>query len=361
MKKLVLFCAISLAGLPTLAEEQSKLKHSVNIQSVFYADNTEFLDNPFREGETTFGDYVRLFGETEFSKTARIRYGLTANRAYGSPDGFDLVRPIFTFEVGTKKSRFILGTLDTNRSIGTLGPDRTTPHGLAPPMQMEQFSFSRPNELGLQWLLDNDRVQQDLWINWQQLNTPEHREKFDTGIVSRIKTRWPVDLEFQAHIVHYGGQLYSAGQPVSDSIAYGPGVILKPVSTKLGKVSAELYYLHSKHVPDRGQGRLTLNGDGFFLRTALEKNDYRLHAIAWRANDFIKSEGDPNYGALTSEGPVFRSVRDYAEAGLTKVFRLAKPVRMEVSARGYWIEHSFDYAYRILGVLDLRIPLGKKK
>lgn len=335
--------------------EDKPAKYSFNLQGVFYGDNTEFIGNPFREGETTLGNYEKAYFSIRFGDKARLNAGVFGNQQYGYSREFTRVAPVISLTLGTERNRFVFGTLETGPK-DRIGPDLATPHGLAPALQMETLTFQRPLESGLQWLLDGKRVQQDWWINWQQLNTPVHREKFDTGIVSRIKMSWPVDLGFQAHIVHYGGQLYSSGV-VSDSIAYGPGVIFKPRLYRSLSWSGEAYYLRGKDVPDRGQQNETVTGSGLFLRLAAEKNDYRWHSIVWRGSHFIKREGDPNYGSLREDGVLFGGVRDYLETGLAKMFQPAKEVHVEVSGRWYWIEHDMDYSYRVLAILDLHLPI----
>ena len=68
-------------------------------------------------------------------------------------------------------------------------PDLGGPHGLLPPLQVETLAFTRPNEGGIQWQVASDRLDQDAWINWQRLNTEEHRERFDAGVRGRVAFR----------------------------------------------------------------------------------------------------------------------------------------------------------------------------
>ena len=49
------------------------------------------------------------------------------------------------------------------------------------------------------------------------------------------------------------------------------------------------------------------------------------------------------------------SCATYQEAGLTRLFPLAKDSFLEASFRGYHLENQFEYSFRILAVAELRI------
>ena len=49
-------------------------------------------------------------------------------------------------------------TLDTAGATSSgIGPDRTSLHGLLPPLQVETLAFLRPYEAGVQWTDWEDR------------------------------------------------------------------------------------------------------------------------------------------------------------------------------------------------------------
>ena len=66
-----------------------------------------------------------------------------------------------------------------------------------------------------------------MWLQWQRLNTPDHRERLDAG--ARLDWRWGgiFSSPLQTHIVHEGGQLYASG-PVRDSFVLASGIKLSP-------------------------------------------------------------------------------------------------------------------------------------
>ena len=333
------------------------------LESVFYADNTEFMGNPFREGETLLGVNVRGYLGWSLGDMAEFQLGGFIDTRAGSEKAFELARPIVSLVIGPSDNQFILGTLKGSLNDEDSGPERIGYHNLLPPIQMEVIAFTRgAYENGLQWRFNRARLNHDLWINWQALNTPEHREKFDAGMVSMLHLFGPVSLAGQAHIVHQGGQLYSADQPVGDSFAGGGGILMDfDNSSSLGpwdNIAVELYGIASKHVPNRENKDSQLTGKGVFFRTTLRTGDWRLHGITWQAWDFIKDEGDPNYGFRFSNGEYdpqtgLGGSKKYTEIGLARIFRITEGLEAEASARLHWIDSDLNYSYQIRVLVDL--------
>ncbi|MCA1560515.1 MAG: hypothetical protein LC804_09700 [Acidobacteria bacterium] len=330
------------------AHAQSNL--SVRTEWLFYGDNTEF-HNPFREGETLLGAAGRLYGELRIGERVDLRLGIFANQRFGGDDAFELVRPVVALIVKGGRSRLIFGTLDLATWAVPTGPDRQGPHGLLPPMQRETLSFDRAYEAGLQWTFAGARLQHEVWINWQQLNTPDHRERFDTGLVGRFALRPWLAVAFQTHVVHHGGQLFSTG-PVADSVAVAPGLVFT-TTRGIGRVSLEAHGFLSHHVPDRQVRQQPRDGAAIFARAAVRNGPWRGHWIVWRACDYAKAEGDSNYFSLRLSGARYRGTRDYSEVGLARTFRPAPDVTLEASARLHRIERHYEYSYRILASVRL--------
>ena len=347
--------AAILAGCMLLATEAAAqaVDYRLDAAVTFYGDNTEFF-NPFRDGETTIGAHALVYGEARTSDRLAIRAGAFANQRFGSREAFEDVRPVLALEIGGRQSRIILGTLDTVRRAYGIGPDRTSPHGLLPPLQVETLAFTRPWEAGAQWLLDQPRIRQDAWVHWQRMATATQRERLDAGLTSRITVHRAIKLGGDFLVVHEGGQLTSNGH-VGDSIAGALGGEVGGPAGALDRLSLEAYLLGSRYDPERHDESGTRAGFATFLRANAEKNGWRAHAIMFRGDDFIAEEGDPNYQSIQLDGAPYRSLRDYAEAGLTKLFPLAKDSWLEASARVHRVERHYEYSYRILAVARLRV------
>lgn len=334
------------ASLPAAAQEHV----SVHSNVLLYGDNTEFR-NPFREGETILGGAVRVAADIDSGPRVRLSLGGFFNRRFGSDRAVELARPVVALTVLGDRSTFVFGTFPGPVHAQS-GPDRMGPHGLLPPLQRETLSFERPYEAGLRWTFRGAALRHEMWLAWQRLNTPEHRERLDAGLESEARLTRTISLPLQIHVVHQGGQRYASG-PVADSFAAAGGMNLHGRTASVAKLSLELYALAARYVPDRSRPELSRNGVAFFGRAAAERDGWRAHLIVWRGRNFIKDEGDPNYLSIRRGGARYRGTRDYAEAGLARRFTLAPSTRLEVSGRFHRVENDYEYSYRLVSLVSL--------
>jgi hypothetical protein len=158
------------------------------------------------------------------------------------------------------------------------------------------------------------------------------------------------------HVVHQGGQLSAVG-PVADSTAATVGVEAGGPAGPLERLTLEGFALVSRDVPDRGREESARTGLGTFVRVAVEDAGWRLHAILWRGDDYIKREGDAHYWSLRRDGTRYRGLRDYAEAGVTRTIPLAQRSFFEISARWHRVENDYEYSFRILASARFRALL----
>lgn len=337
---------------PAAAQERIAL----GVDLTFYGDNTEFF-NPWREGETLLGTEGRVFLDVELNEHVTLRSGVFGDHRFGDDDNFRIVRPVLALHVKNDFTRFIFGSIESGtRQVG-LGPDRLGPHGLLPPLQRTSLAFTRPDEAGIQWTFQLEGVEQDTWINWQRLNTEESRELFDAGVRGQlgVDLGLPAWFSYQFHIVHQGGQLFASG-PVGDSWAGGAGWIAELPAWAFDRQTAEVHGLVSRDVPDRVTAADADSGFGIFARYAAEQAGWRAHLIGWRARDFVKREGDENYGSLREDGRLI-GLRHYLEAGLTRTYYPAEEVGLELSFRVHRVDTYQDYSFRMLAIVDFDIPL----
>jgi hypothetical protein len=325
------------------------------VDLLFYGDNTEFA-NPFREGETQLGVAGRAYVDVKLSDTATLKAGFFGRGRFGAHEFLEEAEPVIALELTRGSSTFLFGSLDTSSwRTRPRGPDEDTPHGLLPPLQVETLTFVRAHEMGLQWRAVSPRIDHDVWINWQRLNTANHRERFDAGVRARAvlsALSEAIAVHGQWHVVHEGGQLFDAG-PVRDSHALAAGLEWRP---RVGSSTLvlEAHAVATRQIPDRARVEASQNGIGVFTRAALERGDWRTHLIVWRSRDALKEEGDPNYLMLRRSGTLFRKTRDYGEIGLTRHFHPAPAVQFDASVRLHRTESNYEYSYRLLARVQLR-------
>ena len=340
-----------------IASRGTSAQERVTLQAdaLFYGDNTEFR-NPFREGETIFGTTARACAVISVNDRVDVTFGAVGNLLYGADDAFERVRPVVRLTAKGARSSFVFGTLPTEYPDPARGPDRAGPHGLLPVLQRETLSFTRPFEAGLQWTFAGSRLKHDAWVNWQRVNTAEHRERFDSGIAAEVRAGRRFVIPLQLHIVHEGGQLFASGA-VRDSAAAAIGLQASGAPGLFERATLEMFALASRYVPDREAPDRNRRGAGFFGRASVERSGWRGHIVFWRGQDFVTDEGDPNYLSIRRDGSYYRGTRDYAEAGLTRAFRPAPGVTIAASGRIHRTERHYEYSYRVLAAANLRVRL----
>ena len=225
-----------------------------------------------------------------------------------------------------------------------VGPDRGGPHGLLPPLQRETLAYDRPYEAGLAWTFNGIEPAASLLA---RVAAPQHSRASRT-----VRRR-------NAHVVSRGR--FSDDSAATPRRARGRaapcigrrrgqcggcapapifgGTIAQAYTAMLEAVRAGLT-LRARSKPPRTQSRRRRVLWSRFRRAS----GWRGHVIFWRGRNFIKEEGDPNYLSLTRGGDRYRGTRDYAEAGLTRRFTLARAAVLDVSGR----LHRVEGRYRVL-------------
>jgi hypothetical protein len=354
MRRLLHTLILSVLGGSAVASAQGQV--SVATDVVFYGDDTEF-HGPFREGETLFGAAGRVVATIAVNDHVSLTLGALGDHRFGG-EAFNRAVPVAALTLTGGRSTLIFGSLPSGTSPKPIGPDRQGLHGLLPPLQRDNLSFERFNEAGLEWTYRGSRLRHDAWINWQRLNTPAHRERFDVGVSGTVTLVRALAAGGQLHVVHEGGQLFSSGV-VSDSAAYAGGLILEHRVGPFNTASVEGWGLLARHVPDRQEPSRSSTGHALFTRLAAEHGPWRGHLIVWRGRDFVKEEGDPNYFSERLDGSPYRGVRDYGEIGLARRFSPAPQVAIEMSARAHRIEQRHDYSFRVFAVANLKWPITR--
>jgi hypothetical protein len=343
--QVLLVLCTALAPSRTAAQDQLAIRSDF----VFYGDNTEFR-NPFREGETVFGAAARVTAEIALNGRVTVSAGGFGNQRFGSEDAFEEVRPVLSLTVRGRRSSFVFGTLPPIATDLPAGPDRSGPHELLPPLQRETLTFERPYESGLSWTFKGTDLRHHFWLEWQRLNTPEHRERFDGGVNTSYRLSNLVSVPLQFHVVHEGGQLHQSGA-VADSGAIAAGAVVRGTIASY-VTTVEVFALGSRNVPDRSRPELSVDGSAFFGRAAAERSGWRAHVIFWRGRNFVKDEGDPNYLSVARNGDRYRGTRDYSEVGVSRRFTLARAAVFDASGRVHRVEGRYEYSYRILSVVS---------
>ena len=149
--------------------------------------------------------------------------------------------------------------------------------------------------------LGGSDLQHHFWLEWQRLNTPEHRERLDGGNAHVISRGGIVTIPLQLHVVHEGGQPISRERSRIVRRSRGASIVSGTIARRYA-ATLEVFGLASRYVPDRSRPKLSRDGVAFLGRASAERAGWRGHVIFWRGRNFIKEEGDSNYLSITRGG-----------------------------------------------------------
>lgn len=311
----------------------------------FYGDDTEF-GGPYRDGETLLGGQLLSYFEVPVGERVTILAGGYADVRSGGDDDPNDSEPIlsFRYKVG-ERSKFILGTLETEKR-----------HGLIDPIQVSTLELTRPVESGIQYLAAGDGWKVDGFINWQRENTPEHREAFDYGFVGDWNIGAGFGAEAQIHGYHVGGQLYDAGEEVYNNVVFAPGLRWGREFPVVGESRIRAMYLLSKTTEDEAHPDRETEGDAVWLELSVQPWERtRLFAVLWQGTDFYAAEGDPNYGSPGTDPDYYESDRDYKELGAEVSFPIEETLTFTAEGRLHWIDdRSTEFSFRVYA----RVPFS---
>ena len=332
----VTLCVLVLGAfsLGSAQASERELALDLSLKSYFY--NLEYMGlSEYREGETFFGDHLQAVLDYRPGSGVEILAGVFATKTYGADRRLEPVEPIFRLRyVRSEAFGMDFGTLDTSG------------HQLHEALYDDTLAYTRPVENGMEFYGSRGAIDGRIWVNWQRLNTPAQREKLDVGWMAQWDTEL-VTLEHQGHIVHYGGQLFAAGQPVSEGVATEFGLIVEPWRLKGGHVA--LRGIASYYVPDRGDSSLDESGYGGELEISMAAFGWDFITLAWVGDNLFSEDGDPFYMADTL-------LRIAAE----RTFRISDHFSLEVGTNLFYIENKTTSDLRIILTYDEGIPLKKK-
>ncbi len=343
----ILLLSVIVSSVAGMAAPVSAQQVTWRTLGTIYGDNTEFF-TPYREGETILGGQVATQLIIKPSAKYAFHAGVFGDVRWGSEAFLDRVKPILSFRYQSGTSTGVLGTLLTERR-----------HGLIDPLAVSTLELTRPIEYGLQWIERRQWLDAEVFINWQALNTPEQREVFDFGGVFRLRPIRQVALEAQYHGLHHGGQLFSAGVPVTNNGASAYGVTVADTLPVVGLASLSFFRLASNgNIDPDAPPDWPRSGRGTFVRGGVwPARNLEVFGIRWWGRNFVSQEGDNNYNSTAILPVSFRSKRDYLELGVLHRATLDGGVSLDAEFRLHRIDDepsaairgtSWEYSYRLV-------------
>ena len=269
-----------------------------------------------------------------YSPSPRLHFdiGVFAGLPIGDTQRFHTVQPILSadYEFWPAVS-LIAGTIKRN-------------HPFVDALFNDASLFSRPLEQGFQLLVNREHYQQDLFINWNQIETFQKAERFDVGYAGRASAG-VLSFNGQVYWTHSGGAQYSESRtffgaglprdrPASNNFltAFGPQLTFQPsrywsALAWFREIDVMALYLTSQNEPTQS-GLPIIRGRGYQLTAGVNLDGWRPYVTIWRGEHFVSEQGDPAYYA-----------GNFTEFGLLKDFLLPAGFSLRIGGFGRTIDH----------------------
>jgi hypothetical protein len=313
--------------------------------AVFYGDNTEFF-NPYRIGQTILGAQMQTYLSAAPGPRTEIILGVYGDHRSGRSDFFNQVKPLLGFRYRTEASLGVLGTLVTEER-----------HGYIEPLEVATLELTRPVEYGLQWREDRAAVGGEI---------------FDYGLLFHVRPIPQVTLEFQGHGLHQGGQLYTAGQPVTNNQVFAFGARVAGTLPGAGVSSLAVFRLTSHgNIDPFPPAKRPDQGHGTYVRASIAPRSWvELFTIQWWGRDFLSAEGDNSYNSQGADRQYYQSRRRYQEYGILRRIGIEAGLTLDTELRFHQFDnrrsialgHSeWEYSYHLVVRAPLEVGLGRTR
>jgi hypothetical protein len=238
-----------------------------------------------------------------------------------------LVRPLAGSEEWRDALLLRFGSLDTRHGYHPAvvdearyaygRPYRATYLASLPPGVERELSDDpfMPAEHGAQLIAETDFARAEVFLDWQLLETREHREKFAFGVLGALVD--PIgELAIQFRLVHYGGEQFTRTDPVRfegfDPVRQPTTIAIAGKLRPLSLFDVDLPYVAFEVPAAYVRGRLAQRGgedprahQG--VEVGLDAIAFDVARIGWRLwaplgdeYGFVSEDGDPLYAGRRS-------------------------------------------------------------
>lgn len=314
---------------------QMKIDALTYVYRIDYAGLEQINGRPV-SNRTFAGQYLAPVLRYNPSSHLHVDVGLFAGLPVADTQPFHTVQPILAAEYEMIPDvHLVAGTIHRN-------------HPFVDAIFNDAMLFSRPLEQGFQLLVDRNHYQQDLFINWNQIETFQKAERFDVGYAGRVAAGH-FALNGQVYWSHSGGAQYSESRtffgpgiprdrPAGNNFltAFGPQFTFQPrqywsALPWFREIDIMALYLTSQNEPTQS-GSPIVRGRGYQLTAGVNLDGWRPYVTIWRGEHFVTERGDPAYYA-----------GDFTEFGLLKDFMLPAGFSLRIGGFGRTIDRHLTH------------------
>ena len=322
---------------------------SFRIDNSNFFRNNEYFNN-IVNGETAIGYYL----EPVFclaSNKLKLEAGISSLKYFGR-ERFSFVNPIFSFRYDfSQKFSFVFGSLNGNFN-----------HKLIEPIYGFDNYFNRKIEDGFQFLINNQFLKSDIWIDWQKFifQDDPFQEEFTVGTSSRLllfPKKFNVNLIFQSLVTHKGGQIDNSSNHLQTLINTATGIEFrkKMKSSIIDDFGFQSFFLHFDDLSFVSKLSFT-KGFGTYNKFFIGSKYFDINFAYWNANHFIAPKGEILFQSV-SEKFEKNYTEPHKELFVSKFsynFLLKENIRFALRFESYFdiLTQNFDYSYGFIIILE---------
>jgi hypothetical protein len=271
-----------------------------------YIYNLEYMSIPQREGETWFGDNLRLLFNYKVGDDITYTAGMYVAQIYGENEFLNPIAPVLTFNYEPNQDFYLtLGTLDRKRhALHDALFDETLeyPRGISAMARVfrraplsNYTEYPRPLDNGVEIYTAHLRpVTLQAWGNWRYSDSYTHPGDYDTSAIALVdfKESTGIIINGQWHYINRFGLLDNQGVTQGDNVL-DAGISYSPIFLPNIKFSANLLFSNAFV----NNTNITLNGQGQEFRIDYNLYNWQIFTIFWNGKDFYAEDGNALYQA----------------------------------------------------------------
>lgn len=326
---------------------------SFNIESISFIKNNEY-SNPFTDGFTGLGTFLKPTAEYYFNENTRINVGAFLIQYYGLDD-FSDVQPIITIQHRVNDNLdLIFGSIYGNLN-----------HNLEEPLYRFDRYYQNNVENGVQLLYNSEKFESDLWLNWEQFIFRDEpiQEEFEVGSVSELNlfsdNNFEINLPLQFLIYHKGGDIDTSPDPILSILNGVAGLDFQYQLNNKNLISIEpsvyLYSaLTSPNDPNSVNAQAFENGSAFYLKAKYKTEKFDASVGIWSANEFIAPRGEFLFSSISDNNSFTQEDRTVIPAKVGYTHPISEAIKIAVRADAYYdVDNTnLDYSNGVYFIID---------
>lgn len=292
-----------------------------------FARNLEWGELQRLKGQTFIGNIAKPYFTYRIQDNITVDAGAVLNMPFGEDGRVQATDPLLSLHYNFAPGwRINAGTIDWR-------------HPLLNSIYSEFQEYIRPVGQGFQLQGNTKYIRQDTWIDWEQKELSNRKEKFAIGNYSQLKLAGFM-LDAQVLWNHSGGQLNTnsgGGVVNNNSYAFGTGYTFNPrkVNKKLWyfeELGADFHYVGSNDKPF--DDAPSVREHGTMTRVFGRVWDFDAWYTNWHGgNNFVTTKGSLIYQVAT----------DLQELGIERTWWLSNQVTLTGGYKGQFIMGTFQH------------------